>query len=123
MAPEKTTFDLKPIYDKFHINFVQGAAQAIYVDDQYVLVDKADGSGDVQVPYDYLVAATGAKLNFAGTPGLGPHDGHTASICSLPHAIDARDHLSEAIARMEKGERQKIVLPLQEVLADDLPDY
>lgn len=110
MNPEKTTFKLKPVYDKFHINFLQGTATAIYVDDQYVLVERADGSGEEKAAYDYLLIATGAKLNFAGTPGLGPHDGYTTSICSLPHAIDARDRLFESIARMEKGERQKIVV-------------
>ena len=110
MAPEKTTFKLKPVYDKFNINFVQGTATAIYTDDQYVTVDRTDGSGEEKVPYDYLMIATGAKLNFAGTPGLGPHDGYTTSICSVPHAVDAWEKLQAAIARMEKGERQKIVV-------------
>ncbi len=110
MAPEKTTFKLKPVYDKFNIRFLQGTAKAIYTDDQYVLVERADGGGEEKASYDYLMIATGAKLNFAGTPGLGPHDGYTASICSLPHAIDARDRLFEAIKRMERGERQKIVV-------------
>ncbi len=110
MNPEKTTFKLKPVYDKFHINFLQGTATAIYTDDQYVLVERSDGGGEEKAAYDYLLIATGAKLNFAGTPGLGPRDGYTSSICSLPHAIDTRDRLFEAIARMEKGERQKIVV-------------
>ncbi|RUA15948.1 MAG: NAD(P)/FAD-dependent oxidoreductase [Clostridia bacterium] len=110
MAQEKTIFKLKPVYDKFHINFVQGTATAIYTDDQYVLVDRAHGGGEEKVPYDYLMIATGAKLNFAGTPGLGPHDGYTTSICSVPHAVDAWEKLQVAIARMEKGERQKIVV-------------
>ena len=110
MNPEKTTFKLKPVYDKFHINFLQGTATAIYTDDQYVLVERSDGGGEEKAAYDYLLIATGAKLNFAGTPGLGPRDGYTSSICSLPHAIDTRDRLFESIARMEKGERQKIVV-------------
>ncbi len=110
MNPEKTTFKLKPVYDKFHINFLQGTATAIYTDDQYVLVERSDGGGEEKAAYDYLLIATGAKLNFAGTPGLGPRDGYTSSICSLPHAIDTRDRLFETIARMEKGERQKIVV-------------
>ncbi len=110
MEPEKTVFKLKPVYDKFHINFIQGAATTIYVDEQAVLVDKADGGGQEKVPYDYLLIATGARLNFAGTPGLGPHDGYTTSICSLPHAIDARDKLFRAMERMEKGEKLKIVV-------------
>jgi len=110
MKPEKTLFKLKPVFDKFNINFLQGTAKDIYTDDQYVTVDPADGSDEVKAPYDYLIVATGAKLNFAGTPGLGPHDGYTTSICSVTHAVNAWEKLQESMTRMEKGEKQKIVV-------------
>lgn len=110
MAPEKTTFPLKPVYDKFHINLVLGKATEIHPDDQYVVVEAAEGDETIRVDYDYLVVATGGKLNFEATPGLGPAHGYTQSICTLPHAIEARDAYFESIERMEKGERQKIVV-------------
>ncbi|MDG6348494.1 FAD/NAD(P)-binding oxidoreductase [Luteimonas sp. 8-5] len=62
-----------------------------------------DGSGAVRIDagarqvhtgcgatldYDYLVVCTGPKLAFDEVQGLGP-DGHTHSICTLPHALEA----------------------------------
>jgi len=64
----------------------------------------------VRLDYDYLVVATGPKLNFAGTPGLGPESGYTNSICSLPHAVKTRDAYLEVIEKMKKGENQRIVI-------------
>jgi len=46
------------------------------------LVHLADGQ---QIQYDYLVIATGPKLDFDEIPGLGP-EGHTHSVCTTPHA-------------------------------------
>ncbi len=111
MAPEKTTFKLKPVYDRFHINFVVGKATEVHPDagDQYVLAEREDGTV-VRLDYDYLVIATGPKLNFEGTPGLGPKAGFTCSICTLPHAIAARDKYMEVIARLRKGEHLRIVV-------------
>jgi sulfide:quinone oxidoreductase len=40
--------------------------------------------------YDYLVIATGPSFDWEAVPGIGPHGGHTHSICSLPHALEAR---------------------------------
>lgn len=110
MEPEKTRFSLKPVYDKFNINFVHGGATEIHPDDQYVVADLKDGSGSKRIDYDYLVIATGPYLNFAGTPGLGPAHETTYSICNMTHAIQARDHYLEAVARMKRGEKQKIVI-------------
>src|SRR5690606_38306948 len=51
------------------------------------------GSGAV-IGYDYLVVCTGPKLAFDEIPGLGP-DGHTQSVCTLPHALEAWDGYRE----------------------------
>ncbi len=110
MDPKKTYFPLKPIYDKFNINFVHGNATEVHPDDNYIVVTPHSDGNPVQLQYDYLLIATGPKLNFEGTPGLGPHLGQTYSICTLDHAIQARDVYLENVKRMEKGEKRKIVI-------------
>jgi len=45
-----------------------------------------DGSS---LDYDYLVIATGPHLDFDAVEGLGPHGGHTQSICHVEHATRA----------------------------------
>ena len=62
-----------------------------------------------ELDYDYLINATGPKLNFGATPGLGP-DGHSYSVCTAGHAVDASAALQAAIQRMKKGERQVLVV-------------
>jgi len=42
-----------------------------------------------RLDYDYLVIATGPKLSFDEVPGLGPHGGHTHSICTHEHSASA----------------------------------
>jgi sulfide:quinone oxidoreductase len=44
-------------------------------------------NGD-DIPYDYLVVATGPDLAFDEVPGLGP-DGYTSSVCHIDHAESA----------------------------------
>ncbi len=110
MDPARTTFPLAPVYEKKRVDFVHGVATEVHPDENYVLADPVDGSGRVRLDYDYLIVATGPKLDFAATPGLGPHDGHTYSICTRDHAIQARDAYHECVARLEKGERQTIVV-------------
>lgn len=109
MKPEKTIFPLKPVYSKLNINLIHGKATEIHADDQFVIVEKEPNNEIANLEYDYLLIATGPKLNFDSTPGLGPK-GHTYSICTLDHAIASRDKYLEIIERMKKGERQKIVI-------------
>lgn len=109
MEPEKTIFPLKPVYSKFNINFVHGRVTEIHADDQFVIAEK-DGTKEGQkLEYDYLVIATGPKLNFDGTKGLGPK-GHTYSICTLDHAVASRDKYQEITDRLKRGEKQRIVI-------------
>lgn len=111
MEPEKTYFELAPIYEKRGIIFKNGAAEEIHPDsaDQYVVVKYNDGSSE-KVKYDFLVNATGPKLNYGGTPGLGPEGGFSESICSLPHAVRTRDSYLESVKRMKEGKKQKFVV-------------
>lgn len=110
MAPEKTHFPLQPVYDRFHVRFIHGLATGLDPVARRVTAERRDGGGAIEVDYDYLLIATGPKLNYEGTPGLGPHAGHSLSICTLPHAESARDRYLEQVARMKRGERSRMVI-------------
>lgn len=110
MEDSQTIFPLKPVYDKFNIHLFVGHATDIHVDEQYVIVVDEKTGDQHKFEYDYLLNATGPKLNFEATPGLGPQNDTTVSICSLTHAAHAREKYLEAVARMEKGENLKFVI-------------
>ncbi|NCC33870.1 MAG: NAD(P)/FAD-dependent oxidoreductase, partial [Chloroflexia bacterium] len=110
MRPEQTTIPLKPVYDRMHVNFVQGRVTEVHPDERYVTVAPHQQVQPERLDYDYLLIATGPKLNFAATPGLGPAEGNTVSICTLDHAIEARDSYLEHVKRLEKGERLRFVV-------------
>ncbi|MBT3337925.1 MAG: FAD-dependent oxidoreductase [Anaerolineae bacterium] len=112
MKPEKTTFKLAPVYKRMNVYFIHGVATKVYPDEGQQFVEVAKENGDsTRVEYDYLLVATGPKLNFAGTPGLGPDQGeNTYSVCSLPHVLQTRDKYLEYVERMKKGEKVKMVI-------------
>lgn len=109
MDPDKTRFPLQRVYDRMHVTLVHGRATEVHPDENYVVAEKKEG-GQARVDYDYLIIATGPHLDFAATPGLGPEAGHSYSICTAAHAIQARDQYLQAVARMQRGERQQIVV-------------
>jgi len=110
MEADKTTFPLEPVYRKKRVNFVHGAATEVHPDEQFVVAEPADGSEPKRLDYDYLIIATGPKLDFAATPGLGPDGGYSYSICTKDHALHARDAYLESVAKLEKGEPQTMVI-------------
>ncbi|MES2090663.1 MAG: FAD-dependent oxidoreductase [Pseudomonadota bacterium] len=71
---------IAPILEKKGVEFIPVGAQRVHPDQN--MVELTDGR---QVPYDYLVIATGPKLAFDEIEGLGP-DGYTQSICHVDHA-------------------------------------
>ncbi|HLG22565.1 MAG TPA: FAD/NAD(P)-binding oxidoreductase, partial [Candidatus Manganitrophaceae bacterium] len=79
---KEISFPLAPILQKRGIEFIHAAAERIEPEQNRVLTAKGE------VPYDYLIIATGPKLNFAAVPGLGP-SGHTQSVCTIDHAEQA----------------------------------
>ncbi len=117
MPAEKVVFPLAPIYARKKIQFVQAKAVAIHPDgdgeDPQGFVDveytgeQAGTTGAIR--YDYLVNATGPKLRFEATPGLGP-DGYTLSVCTADHASHASAELAAAIGRMKAGQKQTFVI-------------
>lgn len=84
--PEDLKIELAPVMQKKGINFIQKAA--VKVDPLNNKIDLADGSSEA---YDYLIIATGPRLAFDEIPGLGPHGGHTSSVCHVDHAALAAE--------------------------------
>jgi sulfide:quinone oxidoreductase len=78
------TLSLKPILERKGIAFVHEKAKGVDADASKVL------AGTREIPYDYLVIATGPYLPFEEVPGLGPEKGHTECIFTLDQAERAR---------------------------------
>lgn len=91
--PEDLKIELAPVMKKKGINFIQKAA--VKVDPANNKIDLDDGSSEA---YDYLVIATGPRLAFDEVPGLGPHGGHTSSVCHVDHAALAADDWDKFMA-------------------------
>lgn len=118
MKPEQVTFPLAPVYKKTGIVHYQARAVSIHPEgstDQpkpFVMVEHTSpekkGRPEM-VTYDYLINATGPKLNFDATPGLGPLH-HSQSVCTYDHAAHAAKALDEMIARMQRGEKKTLVI-------------
>ncbi|MCC6929974.1 MAG: NAD(P)/FAD-dependent oxidoreductase [Gemmatimonadaceae bacterium] len=118
MTSEDVTFPLAPVYQKLGIRYLQAKGTEIHPEGDatgaspYVVVEHTSDSrrGEVEhVPYDYLVNATGPRLNFGAVEGLGP-DGHSLSVCTAAHAEHTAKELEAVIARLRAGERQVLVI-------------
>lgn len=111
MGKEKVTFPLLPVYKKHGIDFRQARAVALYPEDEKpnVEIEYTDGGRRERVNYDYLINATGPKLNFAATPGLGPAH-NSLSVCTANHAVETARHFLESVERMKRGERQRFLI-------------
>lgn len=116
---KQVTFPLAPIYQKKGIRYEQALATAIhpegdaaharpFIDIEYT--DAQRRGQTAQVEYDYLINATGPKLNFQATPGLGPDGGHSVSVCTAGHAVAASAALDHVIAKMKQGQPQTLIV-------------
>jgi len=119
MTTADVVFPLAPIYKKKGIGFVQAKAFALWpegdaddvrpaVEVEHTSPEKAGQTEKLR--YDYVVNATGPKLNFAATPGLGPDGGHTVSVCTPSHATEASSKLDDVIAAAKSGKTQRVVV-------------
>jgi len=81
MTVKQVTFPLGPIYARKGIEFHQALATELHAEGSadlprpHVTVRYTDPAREGQIgtlEYDYLINATGPKLNFGATPGLGP---------------------------------------------------
>jgi sulfide:quinone oxidoreductase len=118
MTEKQVTFELAPVYKKLGVEYCQAKALSLhpegseasekpYVTVEYTGPSNMGESGTIE--YDYLINATGPKLNFGATEGLGP-GGFSTSVCTAQHATDANNALQELIAAMKKGDNKKIVI-------------
>ncbi len=118
MKKEDVTFELAPVYARAGITFRQARAVAIHpkgsAEDAkpFVVVESTapdtTGARD-EIAYDYLINATGPKLNFGATPGLGPEH-NSLSVCTFDHAEHTAAALDAAIAKMKAGDPQTFVV-------------
>ena len=118
MDAAKVLIPLRPIYQRKGIIFHQALATALHpegtgdqsapsVDFTYTDEEHAGQTGTIT--YDYLINATGPQLNFAATPGLGPA-GHSYSVCTASHAVEAAKALDRVVAKLKAGEKQRLVI-------------
>ena len=87
--PDDVKVYLPPIFGRLGIGFSASGAKRVRPEANTVELN--DGS---QLPYDYLVIATGPKLAYDEIEGLGP-DANTRSICQVDHAARAADRWEE----------------------------
>ncbi len=118
MKPEQVKFELAPVYKKMGVTYKQAKAVAIhpegdsensqgFVDIEYVV---GENKGKTEkVSYDFLINATGPKLNFEGTEGLTEENG-SYSVCTYGHAANAWKGLQETLKNLEEGKRQTILV-------------
>lgn len=118
MSAEDVVVSLQPVYQNQGISFIQGKGVEICPEGDksspspYVVYESTaqESLGKrEQAKYDYLVNATGPKLNFEATPGLGP-DNYTFSVCTVDHAILTGKKLHECIEEMKKGKNLTLVV-------------
>lgn len=84
--------DLAKVCKKKGIDFVPVAAKRVHPDQNSV--ELIDGRS---IDYDYLIISTGPELAFDEVEGLGPHGGHSESICHVNHATKAKTHWDEFV--------------------------
>jgi len=79
-------FPARTYLERKGIDFISTGVKRVHPDRNQLELN--DGQ---TVAYDYLVIATGPKLAFEEIEGLGPHGGHTYSVCHVDHAMKSHD--------------------------------
>ena len=118
MTTKQVIFALAPVYKKQGIIFKQAKAISIHPEGdatnpkQYVTIQYVAGdmkNQEEMVEFDYLINATGPKLNFAATEGLGP-ELNSNSVCTYDHDEKSWTELQKCFSKMEKGEKQRFLI-------------
>ncbi len=119
MASKNILFPLAPLYKRKGIAFKQAKVQTFHPEGDeketspYVTIEYVEGHMQGQqenVTYDYLINATGPKLNFEATEGLIPGTNKTYSVCNYTHANHAWEGLNKLIQDMKLGKKTKILI-------------
>lgn len=119
MKSEDILFPLAPLYKRKGIGYKQAKAISFFPEGDrseekpYVLVEyvSKESKGQYEkVTYDYLINATGPKLNFEATEGLLPGTNNAFSVCTYSHATEAWHALSDVIAKMKQGQKCKLLI-------------
>ncbi len=122
MKKTDVVFELAPVYKKIGIDYRQAKAISIHPeggegkDKGFVRVEYTGQNkiGEIEdIEYDYLINATGPKLNFGATDGLGIGSqigDYTVSVCTADHATHAYQKLQKIFEKAKKGEKQKILV-------------
>lgn len=119
MKPKDILFPLAPLYAKKHIDYKQAKAVSFHPEGDskeikpYILAEYVTGDEKgtrEKVTYDYLINATGPKLNFEATEGLSPGKNKTHSVCTYTHAQEAWIALEGLIKQMKAGKKTKILI-------------
>ena len=79
---EEIELDAVTYLNRRNIDFIGVGVKRVHPEENRLELD--DGQS---INYDYLVISTGPKLAFDEIEGLGPHGGHTQSICHVDHAV------------------------------------
>ncbi len=118
MKARDVTFALAPVYERHGVDFRQARAVEVHPEGRdgrtspFVVVESTrpghEGERE-EIAYDFLVNATGPKLNFAATEGLGPGR-NSLSVCTETHAEETARALDAAVERMRRGERQRFLV-------------
>ena len=118
MTTKQVIFPLAPVYKKMGIVFKQALAVSIHPEGSdtnekgFVKIKYETGEEtgkEETIDYDFLINATGPKLNFDATEGLGPHL-NTNSVCTYLHAEETWQQLQNCFTKMENGEKQQFVV-------------
>jgi len=78
--------DLERHLKKRGVEFNDVGVKRVHPDENRLELN--DGSS---LAYDHLIIATGPHLDFEAIEGLGPHGGHTQSVCHVDHAVTASE--------------------------------
>jgi sulfide:quinone oxidoreductase len=118
MTIDQVRFKLGPLYKRWGIDYKQAKAVDIhpeggeFSDRPYVSIESTSSQNKgekTDIDYDYLINATGPKLNFEATAGLGPGK-FTHSVCSCDHAVETWESLKECFGSMRNGKKLKFLI-------------
>jgi sulfide:quinone oxidoreductase len=117
MRKDQVLVPLAPIYKRREIEFKQARAVALFPagDEKQtqpmVEIEWTDGRHGARekLPYDFLINATGPKLNFEATQGLGPGK-NSLSVCTADHAEETSRVFLEMVERMKRGEKKRFLI-------------